>query len=348
MLSPVELEARIQSAEYYFATLMDQLVNETMQLEPVDTAFICRINELFYTIESIRFLYDRGIYTDNSTCLAVYQDMMDQIGVYASFPNITEDTSLIIPGVVLPPSFQGPQGPQGPQGAIGPQGTIATGTVDYISKFIASNQLGNSNVYEDNSGNSLIFGNSSDYKEFIINSTDDSTYSIMSAYSTDPIIDNRGYLETYLDGYGYYNQAYFGDSLIQGTYKLQALADHSTWGANRASVVISLPTLDSSRGYFAVERYYDGFDIFKITSAGNATIYNNLSTGGSIVSGNSTPTSSAQLQADSTTKGFLPPRMTAAQRTAISSPAVGLVVYQTDGGANEGLWQYKSSGWVLV
>ena len=40
---------------------------------------------------------------------------------------------------------------------------------------------------------------------------------------------------------------------------------------------------------------------------------------------------SAMLDVASTTSGFLPPRMTAAQRTAIVSPATGLLVYQTDG-----------------
>jgi hypothetical protein len=52
---------------------------------------------------------------------------------------------------------------------------------------------------------------------------------------------------------------------------------------------------------------------------------------------------SAKLQVDSTTEGFLPPRMTAAQRTAISSPATGLIVYQTDG--VEGLWVKTSTVW---
>jgi len=53
--------------------------------------------------------------------------------------------------------------------------------------------------------------------------------------------------------------------------------------------------------------------------------------------------SGAILQIDSTTKGFLPPRMTLTQRLAISSPATGLVVYQTD--TTEGLYQYTSTGW---
>jgi hypothetical protein len=55
---------------------------------------------------------------------------------------------------------------------------------------------------------------------------------------------------------------------------------------------------------------------------------------------------SAILQANSTTKGFLPPRMTNAQRTAIAAPAVGLMVYCTD--AVDGLYVYKSTGWTFV
>ena len=55
---------------------------------------------------------------------------------------------------------------------------------------------------------------------------------------------------------------------------------------------------------------------------------------------------SAYLQINSTTQGFRPPAMTNAQRTAISSPAVGLIVYCTD--AVEGLYIYKSTGWTLV
>jgi len=38
---------------------------------------------------------------------------------------------------------------------------------------------------------------------------------------------------------------------------------------------------------------------------------------------------SAILQADSTTRGFLPPRMTTTQKNAIATPAAGLVVYDT-------------------
>lgn len=47
--------------------------------------------------------------------------------------------------------------------------------------------------------------------------------------------------------------------------------------------------------------------------------------------GTTTPNASAKLEVAATDKGFLLPRMTAAQRTAITTPANGLLVYQTDG-----------------
>jgi hypothetical protein len=48
--------------------------------------------------------------------------------------------------------------------------------------------------------------------------------------------------------------------------------------------------------------------------------------------------SSAVLDLGSTTKGLLPPRVSAAQKTAIVSPAAGLLVYQTDELAGYYLW----------
>lgn len=60
--------------------------------------------------------------------------------------------------------------------------------------------------------------------------------------------------------------------------------------------------------------------------------------------GTPTPNSSALLDVFSTTKGFLPPRMTQAQRNAITSPTEGLVVYCTTC-TPKGLSVYDGSQW---
>ena len=57
--------------------------------------------------------------------------------------------------------------------------------------------------------------------------------------------------------------------------------------------------------------------------------------------------SSSLLELESTTKGLLPPRMTNAQMTAITSPAKGLMVYCTDC-SPAGLYTYSGSAWSAV
>lgn len=62
--------------------------------------------------------------------------------------------------------------------------------------------------------------------------------------------------------------------------------------------------------------------------------------------GTTSPDASAQLEVSSNTKGLLIPRMTQAQRTNISFPAQGLMVYQTDGII--GLYQYDGTSWSIA
>jgi len=56
---------------------------------------------------------------------------------------------------------------------------------------------------------------------------------------------------------------------------------------------------------------------------------------------------SAEMEVKSTTKGFLAPRMTKAERDAIVTPAAGLLIYQTDADANNpaGFYFYDGTAW---
>jgi hypothetical protein len=60
----------------------------------------------------------------------------------------------------------------------------------------------------------------------------------------------------------------------------------------------------------------------------------------------STANTSAMLDVSSTTKGFMPPRMTEAQRNAIATPVAGLIVYCTDSATNGELHYYNGTVWV--
>ncbi len=57
---------------------------------------------------------------------------------------------------------------------------------------------------------------------------------------------------------------------------------------------------------------------------------------------------SAVVEIESTTKGFLPPRMTFAKRNAINSPATGLIVYCTDCGVNGELQLFNGTIWTNI
>jgi hypothetical protein len=85
--------------------------------------------------------------------------------------------------------------------------------------------------------------------------------------------------------------------------------------------------------------FFDNFN-FSILTGGSLVVDGNIGIG------INTPSTSAKLQLESTTQGFLPPRMTNTQRLAISPPVVGLMVYCTD--ATEGVYVYKSTGWTFI
>lgn len=101
--------------------------------------------------------------------------------------------------------------------------------------------------------------------------------------------------------------------------------------------------------------YYTGFGLGFVNLNAGGTFANTPFYIGGITNGNSragdigmgTITPLGKLDVVSTTRGSLPfPRMTSAQRTAIASPPQGLFAYQTD--TTEGLYGYKSTGWVRL
>ena len=74
---------------------------------------------------------------------------------------------------------------------------------------------------------------------------------------------------------------------------------------------------------------------------------NTIYSSGQVGIGTSNPNAVAIIEIASTSQGVLFPRMTIAQRNAITSTPVGLILFVTDGD-NEGLYIYKTSGWVQI
>jgi hypothetical protein len=66
-----------------------------------------------------------------------------------------------------------------------------------------------------------------------------------------------------------------------------------------------------------------------VFNSGGVTERMRLASNGNLLVGTATDVASSKLTIESTTQGFLPPRMTTTQKNAIASPVAGLVVYDT-------------------
>jgi hypothetical protein len=86
--------------------------------------------------------------------------------------------------------------------------------------------------------------------------------------------------------------------------------------------------------------YDSGINVKASIHLASGTSYFN--TGGNFVFGSNSANASAIVQADSTTQGLLPPRMSNAQMLAIATPSEGLVVYDL---TNRKLCCYDGATW---
>jgi hypothetical protein len=153
------------------------------------------------------------------------------------------------------------------------------------------------------------------------------------------------YLNNYSTGMWASNKFAFGPSLFAPSGQVHIKGSGST------SATTSLLVQNSA-----------GAETFKVQDNGVVVIENFTFVSGSVIENTTTrlvattggvavnsnyafANSSSILDVASTTKGFLPPRMTTTQKNAISTPASGLMVYDTD--LNQ-MSYYNGTSWVNI
>jgi hypothetical protein len=126
------------------------------------------------------------------------------------------------------------------------------------------------------------------------------------------------------------------DDLITTASKINVTTQYPSYQINSVNV------MDYGSG---IRIGYDG-SVTKITLFTNGgTPQLEINNSDQVYVGTTSPQASAKFEVTSTTRGFLPPRMTEAQVLAIVSPAVGLMAYNTD---KDCPVFYSSAGWRKV
>ena len=142
---------------------------------------------------------------------------------------------------------------------------------------------------------------------------------------------------------------YTADPASSGTYKLDVNGTAKINGVVSVSgVVIGVGTLANGQ---SIKGSASGNFTFNNSGGGgwyyewiqNSATAMTLATDNSLLLGTTTSVSSSILTLNSTTKGVLLPRMTTAQKTAITTPATSLMVYDTDLAAFQ---YYTGSAWA--
>jgi hypothetical protein len=183
------------------------------------------------------------------------------------------------------------------------------------------------------SGNAIVFNNSSYIKW--------GTVAYMRGFSTATLFSvlNSGYTNVFNIGTTAACYVNTGSNFLIGTttdagFKLDVNGTARVLGASGATATLKINTVNRANGMSL--RYSDASDVGSI-------VYNNIfyltkndgtfpfyiTSTSNVLINTITDVASSQLTVESTTKGFLPPRMTTTQKNAIASPATGLVIFDT-------------------
>lgn len=116
-------------------------------------------------------------------------------------------------------------------------------------------------------------------------------------------------------------------------------------GQTESYIFANLKLRIATQSDFEINNYAAGSFIRHRIGTGGSNIVSTMYAGGTVFGQGALTNSSVLLEVQSTTQGFLPPRMTTTQRNAISGPATGLIIYNT---TTNKLNLYNGSAWREV
>jgi hypothetical protein len=243
-----------------------------------------------------------------------------------------------------------------------------SGSTSATSSLLVQNSSGNDIFRVNDTGTITVARSGSGvYKDVLVN-TDGTP--IIGSMSNDYIYFGGGFSQTYLISSAYLNilAPYLRGNSTQGNNKIAfnyvldlnaygntslplvynkyagTVAFQSSGSANIHQTEVNL-NFDAGGGGPRTLRAYYYNPTFVQGPQSYDKHYAWQNTLGAMIINSSTPQDCAVLQADSTTQGFLPPRMTDAQIRAIASPANGLIAYNT---TTDHLCVYQGGAWVKI
>ena len=206
---------------------------------------------------------------------------------------------------------------------------LGSGTINKMPHFDTTNSIADSELYYSAAASSLGIGALSSFAVFQLASTAPAGGYVMLTTSVQPI-SIGGSIDAIRNAP---DLNWTGGAGTAASWDLIFSAGTSSIGVgNTVTTVTSFRSLFTQASGITTN-YYGVYLQAPGTAGGSITnTYAIVSeaNAGNFGFGTLTPNTSAKLDIVSTTQGFLPPRMSSAQKTAISTPATGLVVYDTN------------------
>jgi hypothetical protein len=229
-----------------------------------------------------------------------------------------------------------------------------TGTTNYLSKFTGTTSLGDSLIYDN--GANVSIGSTTGLGLFNVAGSKTAASAIARGTHLTPTLVASANSDVLvgLDIAPTYTLGAFtgvqkiairtsGDIQLANNVNINALKTNG-----QAFLLAKMDSSDTSTFgnlQSGTQLYGVGIE-FRTTNGVGAKLFNSTNNLTLQNGGTFTDVASSRLTVNSTTQGFLPPRMTNAQRISIATPAVGLMVYCTD--TTEGLYINKSTGWTFI